>query len=87
MRRYNLTFSNSNNVWYTVDSFCGTEIDMLKYCDKKLNTKENKLYNLWIYDDNKNRLYMDYAVAGCFHRGKKIQKLIKTITKQEDGNK
>lgn len=78
-KQYKLTFSNSNNVWYTLDSFYGKEVDMLKYADEKLNNKENKLYNLWIYDDKNKRLYMDFTLAGCFRRGKKIEKLIKHI--------
>lgn len=67
VKRYKLIFSNCNNVWYDTDSFYGTEIEMLKYANEKLNNKLNKLYNLWIYEP---------ALIGCFHRGKKLEKLI-----------
>jgi hypothetical protein len=76
MKRYRIHFSNSNNAWYTGDSFYGEEIEMLKYVNEKLNNKENKFYNLWIYDENNNRMYMDDTLGGCFHRGKKLEKLI-----------
>ena len=42
MKRYRIHFSNSNNVWYTKDTFYGEEIEMLKYVNEKLNNKENK---------------------------------------------
>jgi len=82
MKRYRLTFSNSNNVWYDSDLFYGTEIEMLVYANEKLNNKENKLYNLWIYDEYNNRLYMNITLAECFHRGKKLEKLINSKQKQ-----
>jgi len=85
MKRYRIHFSNSNNAWYTEDSFCGEEIEMLKYVNEKLNNKENKFYNLWIYDADVRSglpLYMDDTLAGCFHRGKKLEKLINSKQKQ-----
>lgn len=84
MKRYKINFSNSNNVWYTEDTFYGEEIEMLKYVNEKLNNKENKFYNLWIYDTNARDglpLYMDYTLSGCFHRGKKLEKLINSKEK------
>jgi hypothetical protein len=75
MKAFTLYFSNSNNTLYDEDYFYGSEIEMLKYANEKLNNKENKLYNLWIYD-GKNRMYMDFAFVGRFHRGKKLEKLI-----------
>jgi hypothetical protein len=78
MKTYELHFSNSNNVWYNTESFNGTEIEMLDYANKKLHNKEKKLYHLWIYDEKHNIMYMDYTLAGCFHRGKKLEKLIQT---------
>lgn len=82
-KTYNLDFSNSNNVWYDIDSFYGSEIDMLKYANEKLNNKENKLYNLWIYDNNGNWMYRKHTI-GAFRRGKKIEKLIQERTEIKD---
>lgn len=76
MAKYRLTFSNSNNRWYTLDSYEGTEVEMLKYANEILHNLENKFYNLWIYDENDDRMYLNYTTSGCFHRGKKIEKLI-----------
>lgn len=86
MPRYKINFSNSNNAWYTEDTFYGEEIEMLKYVNEKLNNKENKFYNLWIYDSSikygyDSPLYMDWVLGGCFHRGKKLEKLIKSKQK------
>lgn len=50
MKKYEITFSNSTNSTYWEEFFCGEEIDMLKYVNKKLNNKENGYYNLWIND-------------------------------------
>jgi hypothetical protein len=74
--RYILNFSNSNNVWYRVKEFYGDEIDMLIFANEFLNNKQNKVYNLWIYDREYNPLYSDYVMCNHFRRGKKIEKLI-----------
>ena len=78
MKNYNLVFSNSNNVWYTLKEFYGTEIDMLKYASTLLYNKENKFYNLWIKKPGDDfDMYMDYVIGGRFTRSKKLSKLIK----------
>jgi len=72
MKHYEINFSNSNNAWYDADSFTGSELNMLKYVNEKLHNKENKLYNLWIYN-------ADDSLYGNFRRGKKLEKLINKL--------
>lgn len=75
-KKYILNFSNGNNVWYTIKSFYGTEVEMLNYANEELHNKENKFYNLWIYDDKKNNIYINHVI-GPIKRGKRLEKMIK----------
>lgn len=80
MKKYRLDFSNSNNVWYFVKDFYGTEKEMLEYANEELNSKRYNYYNLWIHDDNGDLLYKEYTLGGKFRRGnKKLEKLISKL--------
>lgn len=71
--QYKINFSNSNNTAYEECFFRGSEIDMLKYVDERLNNKQNKLYNCWIYN-NGERMYQDLIFP--LRRGTTIKKII-----------